>query len=82
VLRGTFVDPFGYARIRRDERRLPAEYRRLVDAIVAAVGRVNRARLIEIAELPDVIRGYESLKESRIEVYRTRAAAAMVELAL
>ncbi len=82
VLRGTFVDPFGYARIRRDERRLPAEYRRLVDAIVAAVGRVDRARLIEIAELPDVIRGYESLKESRIEVYRTRAAAAMVELAL
>ncbi|MGA1033812.1 MAG: indolepyruvate ferredoxin oxidoreductase family protein [Ilumatobacteraceae bacterium] len=80
VLRGTPFDIFGFAAIRRDERRLPDEYRSLVAAVTDAIGTVSYERLVEIADLPDVVRGYETLKESRIEVFRTRAAAALSEL--
>jgi hypothetical protein len=30
--------------------------------------------LLQIAELPDMIRGYESIKEANIEAYRVRLA--------
>jgi len=80
VLRGTPLDVFGYAKIRRIERSLPGEYLELVDAISASISTVSYERLVEIAALPDVIRGYEELKEQRVAMFRSQRTAALTEL--
>ncbi|WP_431926499.1 indolepyruvate ferredoxin oxidoreductase family protein [Amycolatopsis tucumanensis] len=72
-LRGTRFDLFGYARVRRVERQLITEYR---DAISKAlrVAEANEPALLELAELPDVVRGYEDIKLANVAVYRQRQA--------
>lgn len=80
VLRGTPFDIFGYAKVRRIERSLPGEYLELVDAISASISSANYDRLVELAALPDVIRGYEELKEQRVEMFRSQRSAALAEL--
>ena len=70
-LRGTAFDPFGYAAIRREERALIGWYRDLVEEILEHVAPNNLGLAIEIASLPDRIRGYEQIKLSSIrEVQR------------
>jgi len=81
VLRGTPLDVFGYAKIRRIERSLPGEYLELVEAISASISTASYERLVEIAALPDVIRGYEELKEQRVAMFRSQRTAALTELA-
>ena len=76
-LRGTLVDPFRWAEVRRVERAMIPEY-------IDAVGRLQR-RLdpdtiedaIEIASLPDQVRGYEDLKLRRAAAYRAVLAVRM-----
>ncbi len=71
-LRGTPFDPFGAAGVRRVERSLVAEYRALVPSLVAAD---DVARAIEVASLPDMVRGYEQIKLDNVARYRERLAA-------
>ncbi|WP_435121154.1 indolepyruvate ferredoxin oxidoreductase family protein [Amycolatopsis thermoflava] len=72
-LRGTRFDLFGYARVRRVERQLIIEYR---DAISKAlrVSEANEPALLELAELPDAVRGYEDIKLANVAAYRQRQA--------
>ncbi|MBJ7519903.1 MAG: indolepyruvate ferredoxin oxidoreductase family protein [Solirubrobacteraceae bacterium] len=74
-LRGTRLDPFGRAEVRRVERALPSEYRDLVDAALAQLRFDTAPWVTEIAELPDLIRGYEDIKLRNVELFRERAAA-------
>ena len=67
-LRGTPLDPFGYAKVRRTERALIAEYRAMVEAAL------DRPDALEICELPEMIRGYEDIKLRSVERFRGRAA--------
>ena len=69
-LRGTPLDVFGYARVRRCERRLPGEYREAIRALLGTLDAINRDEAVEIADLVDQIRGYEDLKMSRVTTYR------------
>lgn len=71
-VRGTPLDPFGYAKVRRVERGLPAEYLELVDV---AVAHADDPAALELCELPDVIRGYEEIKLRNVALFRTRAKA-------
>lgn len=61
-LRGTPLDPFGHAEVRRLERRLIGWYQGAVDEALARLGPESHAIAAEIAGLPDGIRGYERLK--------------------
>ena len=61
-LRGTRFDPFGYAVVRREERALIVWYRTLVQELLDTVTPDNMDLAIEIAALPDQIRGYEGIK--------------------
>ncbi|MEM7096267.1 MAG: indolepyruvate ferredoxin oxidoreductase family protein [Actinomycetota bacterium] len=75
-LRGTVLDPFGWAKVRRVERRLPTEY---VDAVLAALAgsdpdRIERARAV--ASAADLVRGYEHIKMEAVERFRSRIADA------
>ena len=73
-LRGTPFDVFGYARVRRTERALVAEYRGLVAELADGLDADNHALATEIAGLPDMIRGYEHIKERNVEAYHQRLA--------
>jgi indolepyruvate ferredoxin oxidoreductase len=73
-LRGTPFDPFGYARVRRVERQLIHEYRGIVRTLSANLTADNLAMAVEIAQLPDMIRGYEHIKLANVEKYRARVA--------
>ena len=69
-LRGTKLDPFGYAEVRRVERAMIPEYERALDAIVAGLTPATLDDAVAIAELPHQVRGYEHLKLDRAANYR------------
>ncbi len=79
-LRGTPFDLFGYAEVRREERRLPGEYVAVLDRVLPLLTRENHAGAIALAELPDRVRGYEQIKLARIAEYRDALARAESEL--
>lgn len=72
-LRGTPFDIFGYTKVRRTERSLVVEYRALVDDVLAGLSAENYDRAVELASLPDGIRGYEHLKLESAERFRADA---------
>jgi len=72
-LRGTPLDPFGRAKVRRVERELIEEYRALIDAALTQLGATNAELIVELADLPDVIRGYEEIRLRNVERFRDRA---------
>ncbi|MFD4294581.1 indolepyruvate ferredoxin oxidoreductase family protein [Rhodococcus sp. NPDC058505] len=72
VLRGTRLDPFGYAHVRKVERELLAHYTATVRGLAGTLTAEGYDRAVEIAGLPDLVRGYESVKLGNVEVYRER----------
>ena len=66
-LRGTPFDLFGYDRVRRVERDLIVQYRRLIFSALEDLSAENHARAVKLAELPDLIRGYEEIKLGNVE---------------
>ncbi|MFI6288950.1 indolepyruvate ferredoxin oxidoreductase family protein [Streptomyces sp. NPDC051018] len=80
-VRGTRIDPFGYARVRRVERSLVDDYRatllRVLDTDTPDLRLVT-----ELAELPDTVRGYEDIKLRNVAVYRRRQAELLAGLSL
>ena len=73
-LRGTVLDPFGYTRERRRERGLIERYERVVSSLVDDLDHANHAIAIEIASLPDRIRGFGHVKARSIEDAEQREA--------
>ena len=76
-LRGTRLDPFGLAHVRRVERELVAEYREVLDGLLADLAPETHARAIEVAGLPDLVRGYEDIKLESVARYREQLARAV-----
>ena len=66
-LRGTRFDFFGYDRVRRTERGLIAQYRRLVFDALEDLSVANYGQAVELAKLPDIIRGYDEVKLGNVE---------------
>lgn len=79
-LRGTRADVFGYHHIRRLERELIEEYRATVTAALALLRPENLGAVSRIAELPDIVRGYESVKVANVERYRGEQTRLLEEL--
>jgi indolepyruvate ferredoxin oxidoreductase len=73
-LRGTAFDIFGYAEVRREERALIGEYRALVERALSALSPERHDTAVALAELPDMIRGYEAIKLDNVKQFRARAA--------
>ena len=74
-LRGTVLDPFGRAEVRRVERALPAEY---LAAVHAALGPAptpdSIERAVAVAEAADLVRGYEGVKLANVARFRAELA--------
>jgi len=66
TLRGTRWDPFGYAKVRREERQLSAWYRQTITQMLSHLNNSNHALAVVIANAPDAIRGYEDIKLRRV----------------
>jgi indolepyruvate ferredoxin oxidoreductase len=69
-LRGSRLDPFGAAEVRRVERALVGEYRATVRTALRLLDASTRDAVVAIASLPDMIRGYEDIKLANVERYR------------
>jgi indolepyruvate ferredoxin oxidoreductase len=72
-LRGTKLDPFGRAAVRRVERELIREYDEMIGEALARLTPDSHATALELLELPDVIRGYEEIKLRNVALFRKRA---------
>jgi indolepyruvate ferredoxin oxidoreductase len=71
-LRGTPFDPFGWAAHRRLERALIGEYERTLDELCAALNPSNLDLAVEIASLPEGIRGFFDVKERHLADVRSK----------
>jgi indolepyruvate ferredoxin oxidoreductase len=80
-LRGTRLDPFGKAKVRRVERELIREYEDMVGRTIGRLTQDNHATALELLELPDLIRGYEEIKLRNVVMFRKRAQAIEKRLA-
>jgi indolepyruvate ferredoxin oxidoreductase len=76
-LRGTAFDPFGRTLERRTERALIADYRACVDELLPSLSASNLDLAVEIARLPEAIRGYGHVKARRLEAVCSKWAELM-----
>ena len=67
-LRGTLFDPFGYLQERKNERRLVKDYKNTVLEIGKKLTLNNYDIAVDIASLPDQIRGFGHVKEKNLRV--------------
>ena len=73
-LRGTPLDVFGRTAERRMERALIGEYEKTVDTLLQGLTRDNHALAVEIAILPETIRGYGHIKAQSADAARRKQA--------
>jgi indolepyruvate ferredoxin oxidoreductase len=73
-LRGTPFDVFGYTAERRRERALIAEYEGMLRELAAGLDRKNHPLAVEIASLPEEIKGFGYIKACNIERTKAREA--------
>jgi indolepyruvate ferredoxin oxidoreductase len=81
-LRGGPLDLFGYSAHRREERALADWYRALIARVIDNVNEENLPKALEIAALPDQIRGYERIKEESIARVKKLAEEKLAEMRL
>ena len=74
-LRGTPLDPFGFARVRQVERQLIGEYRTLIEKALVGLSPESYERAVKLASLPDLIRGYEEIKLRNVAKFREAVRA-------
>ncbi len=73
-LRGTKLDIFSYTEERRRERALIGEYRSLMEQLLKNPNFERYDMLVEIAALPQMIRGYGHVKEANIANFEVALA--------
>ena len=76
-LRGTAFDIFGRTEERRTERALIGEYRASIDEVLQTLSASNLSQAVEIARIPEDIRGYGHVKERHLAAARPKWAALM-----
>jgi len=74
-LRGTPFDVFAYSAERRLERQLIADYEADLELILAQINGASLASAIELASLPEQIRGFGHVKAASVVQARARRAA-------
>jgi indolepyruvate ferredoxin oxidoreductase len=74
-LRGTAFDIFGRSDERRMERRLIGEYEATIDDILVTLDQSNHAVAVQIAQVPESIRGFGHVKEKNVQAAKAREAS-------
>jgi indolepyruvate ferredoxin oxidoreductase len=71
-LRGSPLDIFGYSEERRTERALIGEYRATVDAVLEGLTSDNHALALELARMPEQIKGFGHVKARNLAAARSK----------
>ncbi len=71
-LRGTRLDLFGYQRERKQERQLIADYENDLAQLLEKLTPHNRATAVDLAALPQMLKGFGYIKSAHIATYRAR----------
>jgi indolepyruvate ferredoxin oxidoreductase len=71
-LRGTALDVFGYTHERRTERALIVQYQSSVDAMLGQLNANNHALAIEMARIPEQIKGFGHVKARHLAAARDK----------
>jgi indolepyruvate ferredoxin oxidoreductase len=71
-LRGTVLDPFGWTAERRTERALIGAYEALLDEVLEGLSAERLPLAVELASLPEGIRGFGHVKEANLARVRER----------
>ncbi len=74
-LRGTAFDIFGKTEERRTERALIGEYRASIERMLPTLTAGNYAAAVELARVPELIKGYGHVKDANLATARTKWAA-------
>ncbi|CAN5271846.1 indolepyruvate ferredoxin oxidoreductase family protein [soil metagenome] len=78
-LRGGMFDPFGHSAERRMERQLIIDYVRIIDELLQTLALGNHALAVEIARVPEHIRGYGHVKDAQLAAAKTNEAALLAQ---
>jgi indolepyruvate ferredoxin oxidoreductase len=71
-LRGSALDPFGRTEERQMERALIGEYEALVRELMSGLTAQKLALAVELASLPDSMRGYGHVKENNVKAAKIK----------
>ena len=71
-LRGSVLDIFGYTHERRTERALIEQYRASVEVLMAQLTTSNHALAVEMARIPEQIKGFGHVKARHLAVARQK----------
>jgi indolepyruvate ferredoxin oxidoreductase len=71
-LRGSTLDVFGYTEERRTERALIAQYQSSVDTMLGELNASNHALALEIARIPEQIKGFGHVKARNLAAAREK----------
>jgi indolepyruvate ferredoxin oxidoreductase len=78
-LRGTALDVFGYTHERRTERALIVQYQSSVDAMLGQLNANNHALAVEMARIPEQIKGFGHVKARHLAAARLKWDALKVQ---
>jgi indolepyruvate ferredoxin oxidoreductase len=76
-LRGTPFDIFGRTEERKTERALIGEYRASIEEVLKSLSPTNHATAVEIARIPEQIKGFGHVKERHLKAARQNWSALM-----
>jgi indolepyruvate ferredoxin oxidoreductase len=76
-LRGTAFDPFGRTQERREERALIVEYMASMHAVLQGLNANNHKAAMEVARLPEMIKGFGHVKARNLQLARAQWPLAM-----
>ncbi|MGH3516616.1 MAG: indolepyruvate ferredoxin oxidoreductase family protein [Haloechinothrix sp.] len=79
-LRGTALDPFGRAELRKVERALIAEYQTMIERALSMLDADNAGAVERLAALPGLVRGYEEIKLRTVAEFRAESVRLFDEL--
>lgn len=81
VLRGSALDVFGYTDERRTERELIGQYLDSVEMVLAELSTSNHALAVEMARIPEQIKGFGHVKARHLAAAREKWEALKVQWA-
>ena len=81
-LRGTALDVFGKTQERQMERALIVEYRASIDTLLETLNASNHALAVDVARVPELIKGFGHVKERNVKTARLQWAGLMKAFSL
>ncbi len=68
------LDPFGHTEERKSERALIVEYRNAIATLLPTLSSENLSQMVELASVPEDIRGYGHVKERHLKNAKQKEA--------